>query len=253
MAILARRSTVYLGLILVAATTALYLFRSKPASYPSSFSHLGSLAHDALSDYRPAPVHDDIPSVDTGSVQDHKALNRQYLRDLYACLAAGNCGKNQAKVVLLGERWFKQAIVSARWTRGAALSRVGPWLSGRRACLVSKQPGGDDRTLTTTGRTPWLASDHIHRVQTECADASNAGHRLHLPRWGKRRCALLAFHSSLALTLADDTLDQYHHFPNLVQLVIGGWTLDDWGRFVKTADNPTGIPRWKSGSSVSKS
>jgi hypothetical protein len=69
----------------------------------------------SISDYTPAPASlgpGVFADPDTARHNDHTELSNRNLRDLIACIAKGNCGKNQRKVVLVTGGWFRDALVS---------------------------------------------------------------------------------------------------------------------------------------------
>lgn len=50
-----------------------------------------------------------FPPID---LNNYKDWNARTMRDLLSCLARKDCGPNQAKVAILANDWFKDAIVS---------------------------------------------------------------------------------------------------------------------------------------------
>jgi hypothetical protein len=97
-----------------------------PSSFysPSSTSYSSSHSSDSpygihsaaysKSDYQPAPASIGPPTFPDiiDALQDHRQFSDRNYRDLVACLARGNCGKNQEKVVLVTGGWFRDALVS---------------------------------------------------------------------------------------------------------------------------------------------
>lgn len=73
---------------------------------------------DDYGDYAflPPALASDFPLPDPERKQYHE-WNAKNMRELYVCMAAGTCGKNQRKVALLAAHWFEEAIVRG-WRGG---------------------------------------------------------------------------------------------------------------------------------------
>jgi hypothetical protein len=114
------------GCIATLALTLIFLYVSPstrtyiPAylKTPSSSSSLS--ADDYPSDYKYAPdsLTSSFAQLDL-SHEDHKVLSERNLRDLIACLARGDCGQNQDRVVLVTGQWFRDSLVSRRMSPGS--------------------------------------------------------------------------------------------------------------------------------------
>lgn len=92
------------SILLVAIASGLLIYTQLP--YYTATSRGDTYAYG--SDY---VRHPNLPTIQITSGTDHQKLNHQHLSELHACLAAGRCGKNQDKVVLLAEKYFWEALV----------------------------------------------------------------------------------------------------------------------------------------------
>jgi hypothetical protein len=73
---------------------------------------------DEYGDYAflPPALAPDFPLPDPERKQYHE-WNAKNMRELYMCMAANNCGKNQRKVAILAAHWFEEAVVRG-WRGG---------------------------------------------------------------------------------------------------------------------------------------
>lgn len=115
---------IFLGSALVTSICAILLiFRgiawSSPSILNKHFDHLSFSSKLRAEDYTPAPSHvyDLFPSIDAAEGMDYHDWNAQTQRELYACIAMKNCGKNQRKIALLAAHWFEEAVVR-NWRGG---------------------------------------------------------------------------------------------------------------------------------------
>lgn len=72
--------------------------------------------HSTVATYRysesPPHLESHFPPPDPER-RDYREWNARTMRDLHACIAQNNCGKNQQKVALLAAHWFQEAVVGA--------------------------------------------------------------------------------------------------------------------------------------------
>ncbi len=82
---------------------------------PSSWNRSGR-SITQVEKYTSAPSHLDsyFPPPNPES-SNYKEWNSKTLRDLTSCLARKDCGPNQAKIAILANDWFKDAIVGFRY------------------------------------------------------------------------------------------------------------------------------------------
>lgn len=96
---------------------------SSPSITDIHFDHLSSSFSSLHAEhYTPAPSHvDDLfSSEDAAESMDYHDWNARTQRDLYACIAMKNCGKNQQKIALLATHWFEEAVVR-KWRGGEGI------------------------------------------------------------------------------------------------------------------------------------
>ncbi|KAK4688192.1 hypothetical protein P7C73_g1919, partial [Tremellales sp. Uapishka_1] len=141
--------------------------------------------------YAPVPSTVSMAFPDPDPIRgDYHEWNNKAIRELITCMARGDCGVNQEKVVLCHAHVFPDAVIN-NWKGGEGV---------------------------------WALS--VYKAMRQ-----------------------LGYTVLLGMNQWDETIAQYRMFPDLVKIVIKSDSIDNCindQKCIKSDENPTGIPRWKS-------
>ncbi|KAH6908465.1 hypothetical protein BKA70DRAFT_1103557 [Coprinopsis sp. MPI-PUGE-AT-0042] len=128
---------------------------------------------DDYGDYTflPPTLASDFPLPDPERKQYHE-WNAKNLRELYMCMAAETCGKNQRKVALLAAHWFEEAVVRG-WRGGEGVWGLSMYKHLRALGYTTLFANSFEEALELYRMFPSLVSVVVRNMAGECHSDPN--------------------------------------------------------------------------------